>query len=111
MAQQSVTYLRSTYTLPDDEVGEDHDRALVPSTSPGFITKFTTMPPTVEDSVMFQEGTNRIDVQGNFNLASNSNFYAIAANAVLTAPGTGNIFAVVGAGTNITTGGGNVSWA
>jgi len=108
LAQQSVRYSRSTYALPDYEIGEGHDRTLVPSTSPGFITKFTTMPPTVEDSLMFQEGTNRIDVQGNFNLASNRNFYAIAANPVLAAAGTGNIFAGVGAGTNITTGVGNV---
>jgi hypothetical protein len=57
---------------------------------------------------MFQEGTKRIDVQGKFNLAGNSNFYAIAADAVLAAPGTGNIFAGAGAGTNITTGTGNV---
>ena len=108
MAQHSVAYSRSIYTLPDDEVIESHDRTLVPSASPGFITRFTTTPPTVEDSLMFQEGTNRIDVQGKFNLAGNSNSYAIAADAVLAAPGTGNVFAGVGAGTNITTGTGNV---
>jgi hypothetical protein len=108
LAQQPVTKPASTRPSLDGRISAGHEGTLAPSTTPGFATKFTTLPPAVEDSLMFQEGTSRIDVQGKFNLTGVSNSYAIVANPVLGVPGTGNVFAGVGAGTNTTTGHGNL---
>jgi hypothetical protein len=74
---------------------------------PGFITKFPSSPPTVDDSIMSQVGSNTINVNGNINLVSASSAYRIGGGNVLAVPGTDNLFLGLGAGAHNTSGSGN----
>ena len=78
-----------------------------PSTTPGFITKFTSRPPTVDDSIMSQVGSSTIEVKGNINLVSASSAYQIGGGNILVVSGTDNLFLGLGAGAHNSTGSGN----
>ena len=88
-------------------VAQQPESTTPPTTTPGFITKFTSRPPTVDDSIISQVDSNAIDVNGNVNLVSTKNAYQIGGGSVLAVPGTDNLFLGLGAGAHNTSGSGN----
>ena len=108
---RTLTYvfvaLVAVCTIASLSVAQQSESTMPPSTTPGFVTKFTNNPPNVEDSIMSQVGGSTIDVNGNINLVSASSAYQIGGGSVLAVPGTDNLFLGLGAGAHNTTGAGN----